>query len=257
VSQDLTIADVEDPDKDITFPASVVSMFRGELGQPQGGWPAMLQKKILKGQSAFNVRPGSLLQPADLDAEKQQAENIIGRDVTETEFASYLMYPEIFTEFAIAYDNYGPVSTLPTPVYFYGLEPEKDIVIEIEKGKSLVVRRLAASDMDEQGMVTVFFELNGQPRHVRVADRTQVTRLNLRKKAENGNANHIGAPMPGIVSGIFIKDGDKVKTGDVLVSVEAMKMETTLHAEKDATVAQVFVSHSDQVDTKDLLIRLE
>lgn len=257
VSQDLTVADVENPDKDIAFPASVVSMLRGDLGQPAGGWPEALQKKVLKGEKSLAVRPGALLKPADLDAEKKQAEEVAGRVISETEFASYLMYPKVFADFVRAHELYGPVSILPTPVYFYGLDREKEIIIEIEKGKSLVVRNIAFSEADKQGMVTVFFELNGQPRRIRVPDRSHKAGTDIRLKAEAGNTGHIGAPMPGVISAVFARADDKVKAGDALVSLEAMKMETTLHAEKDAVITHVLVKQGDQVDAKDLLVRVE
>ncbi|RVA18368.1 pyruvate carboxylase, partial [Mesorhizobium sp. M7A.F.Ca.CA.002.05.1.1] len=161
VSQDLTVADVENPDKDIAFPDSVVSMLRGDLGQSPGGWPTALQRKALKGDKPITVRPGSLLKPADLKANRKEIEEKLERKLSEFEFASWLMYPKVFTDFAGAQETYGPVSVLPTPTYFYGMKPEDEIFVDIEKGKTLVVRCLAIGDVDEKGMVTVFFELNG------------------------------------------------------------------------------------------------
>ncbi|RUU56374.1 pyruvate carboxylase, partial [Mesorhizobium sp. M7A.T.Ca.TU.009.01.1.1] len=167
VSQDLTVADVENPDQDIAFPDSVVSMLRGDLGQSPGGWPTALQRKALKGDKPITVRPGSLLKPADLKANRKEIEEKLERKLSEFEFASWLMYPKVFTDFAGAQETYGPVSVLPTPTYFYGMKPEDEIFVDIEKGKTLVVRCLAIGDVDEKGMVTVFFELNGQPRRVK------------------------------------------------------------------------------------------
>ncbi|PWJ84973.1 pyruvate carboxylase [Pseudaminobacter salicylatoxidans] len=118
VSQDLTVTDVENPDKDIAFPESVVAMLRGDLGQAPGGWPAALQKKALKGEKPITVRPGSLLKPADLAASRKGLEEKLGRKVSEFEFASWLMYPKVFSDFAATQETYGPVSVLPTPVYF-------------------------------------------------------------------------------------------------------------------------------------------
>lgn len=216
-----------------------------------------MQQKILKGDKPYTVRPGALLPPADFEAEKQAAEKTAARAVTETEFASYLMYPKVFADFMQAQALYGSVSVLPTSVYFYGLELEKETVVDIESGKSLVVRNLALGEGDEQGMVTVFFELNGQARHVTVPDRAQGASANARSKAESGNANHIGAPMSGVVSAVSVKVGDTVKAGDAVVFIEAMKMETALHAEKDAVIRQVLVKQGDQVHAKDLLVRME
>jgi len=255
VSQDLTVADVENPAKDIAFPDSVVSMLRGDLGQSPGGWPEKLQKKALKGDRPIVVRPGSLLKPADLKVSRKEIEEKLGRPLSEYEFASWLMYPKVFSDFAAAQETYGPVSVLPTPTYFYGMKTEDEIFVDIEKGKTLVVRCLAIGDTDEKGMVTVFFELNGQPRRVKVPNRTAGASAGaIRRKAEPGNELHVGAPMPGVVSTLAVAAGQAVKAGDVLLSIEAMKMETALHAERDGTVAEVLVKTGDQIDAKDLLI---
>ena len=258
VSQDLTVADVENPEKDIAFPDSVVSMLHGDLGQPPAGWPVALQKKVLKGGKPITVRPGSLLEPADLEADRKALEEKLGRKVSEYEFSSWLMYPKVFTDFAAASESYGPVSVLPTPVYFYGMEPEDEIFVDIERGKTLVIRCLAVGEVDEKGMVTVFFELNGQPRRVKVPDRVHGASASAaRRKAEAGNEAHVGAPMPGVVSTLAVKPGQSVQSGDVLLSIEAMKMETALHAERDGTIAEVLVGAGDQIDAKDLLVVFE
>ncbi|MRX37332.1 pyruvate carboxylase, partial [Aminobacter sp. MDW-2] len=255
VSQELTVADVESPAKDIAFPDSVVSMLRGDLGQSPGGWPAALQKKVLKGEKPIIARPGSLLKAADLKANRSDVETKLGRKLSENEFASFLMYPKVFSDFVGAQDNYGPVSVLPTPVYFYGMKPEDEVFVDIEKGKTLVIRCLAVGDVDEKGMVTVFFELNGQPRRVKVPDRAHgASASKARRKAEPGNDAHIGAPMPGVVSTLAVAAGQPIKAGDVLLSIEAMKMETALHAERDGTIAEVLVRAGDQIDAKDLLV---
>lgn len=258
VSQDLTVADVENPDKDIAFPDSVVSMLRGDLGQSPGGWPKALQKKALKGEKAITARPGSLLKPADLKANRDEIEEKLGRTLSEFEFASWLMYPKVFSDFTTAQESYGPVSVLPTPVYFYGMQPEDEVFVDIEKGKTLVVRCLAIGDVDDKGMVTVFFELNGQPRRVKVPDRAHgASASKARRKAELGNEAHVGAPMPGVVSTLAVAAGQSVKAGDVLLSIEAMKMETALHAERDGIIAEVLVKAGDQIDAKDLLVVFE
>jgi pyruvate carboxylase len=254
VSQDLTVADVENPDKDIAFPESVVSMLKGDLGQPPGGWPEGLQKKALKGEKPYTAVPGSLLAPADLAKERKDIEEKLSRKVDDFEFASYLMYPKVFTDFALASETYGPVSVLPTPTYFYGLADGEEMFADIERGKTLVIVNQAVSAADAQGMVTVFFELNGQPRRIKVPDRNRAASSAVRRKAEAGNAAHLGAPMPGVVSTVFVSSGQTVQAGDVLLSIEAMKMETALHAEKDGVIAEVLVKAGDQIDAKDLLV---
>ncbi len=255
VSQDLTVADVVSPDKEVSFPESVVSMLKGDLGQPPSGWPEALQKKALKGDKPYTVRPGSLLKEANLDAERKVIETKLEREVSDFEFASYLMYPKVFTDFALASDTYGPVSVLPTPAYFYGLKDGEELFADIERGKTLVIVNQAMSATDSQGMVTIFFELNGQPRRIKVPDRAHgATGAAVRRKAEPGNAVHVGAPMPGVISRVFVSPGQAVNAGDVLVSIEAMKMETALHAEKDGTISEVLVRAGDQIDAKDLLV---
>ncbi|MEM5583482.1 pyruvate carboxylase [Roseibium sp. AS2] len=258
VSQGLSVAEVEDPAKDVAFPDSVVQMLHGDLGQSPGGWPAALQKKVLKGGTPITVRPGSLLEKADLEAERKAAAEKTGHEVSDTELASYLMYPKVFTDFDKAQQQYGPTSVLPTPVYFYGLEAGDEIFVELEPGKTLVVRCQAIGETDEKGEKKVFFELNGQPRIVKVPDRAHgASGAASMRKAEDGNAAHVGAPMPGVISTVAIAAGQEVTAGDVLVSIEAMKMETALHAERDGKVKEVLVSPGAQIDAKDLLVVFE
>ena len=165
------------------------------------------------------------------------------------------MYPKVFTDFAGAAENYGPVSILPTPTYFYGLKSEEEVFVDMERGKTLVIRCLAIGDTDDQGMITVFFEMNGQPRRVKVPDRAHgAGGSRARRKAELGNDAHVGAPMPGVISTLAVAAGQEVKAGDVLVSIEAMKMETALHAERDGKITEVLVKTGDQIDAKDLLV---
>lgn len=203
----------------------------------------------------YTVRPGSLLEAADLDAERKAIEAKLEREISEFEFASYLMYPKVFTDYAVAAEIYGPVSVLPTPAYFYGLPPGEELFIDLERGKTLVVLNQAISTTDDKGMVTVFFELNGQPRRIKVPDRVHGAAGGaVRQKADNANSAHLGAPMPGVISTVAVSAGQDVKAGDVILSIEAMKMETALHAEKDGKIAEVLVKTGDQIDAKDLLI---
>jgi pyruvate carboxylase len=232
----------------------VVEMLRGDLGQPPGGWPEALQKKALKGDAPIAVRPGSLLGEADPAAERAAAEKRCGRPLTDDEFASYLMYPKVFADFAAFEGKYGPVAALPTSVFFYGMTPGQEIAIAIERGKTLVIRLQAVGETDEEGMARVFFELNGQPRIVRAPNRAAVAALPARRKAEDGNDAHVAAPMPGSVSTISVRPGQPIKAGDVLLTIEAMKMETALHAPRDGVVGEVLVNPGSPVDAKDLLV---
>ncbi len=210
---------------------------------------------MLKGDTPITVRPGSLLKQEDLEARRKEAAEKTGLEIGDMDLASYLMYPKVYTDFAKAQSQYGPTSVLPTPVYFYGLEVGEEILVELEPGKTLVVRCQAVGETDEQGEKKVFFELNGQPRIIKVPDRAHGAAGNAaRRKAEAGNEAHVGAPMPGVISTVAIAAGQEVKAGDVLLSIEAMKMETALHAERDGVVSEVLVTPGSQIDAKDLLV---
>ena len=254
VTGGLTAEDVADPGREIAFPESVVSLFAGELGQPHGGFPPALQEKILKDREPITVRPGSVLPDADLEASREEAEEKAQRPISDAEFASWLMYPQVFTDYATARRSYSDVSVLPTPVYFYGMEPDEEIAVDIERGRTLFIRYVARSETDSKGECTVFFELNGQPRTVRVADRSAAAAVTALPKAEEGNHGHVGAPMPGMVTKVFFGEGDAVDEGDVLVAIEAMKMETVIRAERSGVVEKVVAPAGTTVDTKDLLI---
>jgi pyruvate carboxylase len=166
------------------------------------------------------------------------------------------MYPKVFIDYALTAQRYGPVSLLPTPVFFYGMLPQDEVVVEIERGKALVIQLQALSDVDDDGLVKVFFELNGQPRMIRVLDRSVAPRVAPRRKADDGDANHVAAPMPGIVTAILVAPGSSVRRGEALIAIEAMKMETVLTAPRDAVIDEVLVRPRDQIDAKDLILTL-
>jgi pyruvate carboxylase len=257
VANDLTPEDVKNPGKEISFPESVVSMMRGELGYPAGGFPKELQTRILKGEQPIEGRAGAYLPDVDLDAERVTAAKTIGRHVNDTDLASYLMYPKVFADQAEHMRRYGDVSVLPTPVFFYGLHEKDEIAVEIDKGKTLVVCLTGRTEVDEEGEVRLFFELNGQPRPMRIPKAGVAFARKVHPKAEEGNPAHVAAPMPGAVTAVAVKAGQKVVRGSPLVSIEAMKMETDIRAERDATVAKVLVSPGDRVEPKDLLLVFE
>ncbi len=258
VSQNLTRADVEDPKTDVVFPDSVVDMMKGSLGQPPGGWPKAIQKKILKGDKPTTDRPGLHLKPVDMEATRADlSAQLDGKAVDDEDLNGYLMYPKVFLDYMGRHKTYGPVRTLPTKTFFYGMQPGEEITAEIDPGKTLEVRMQAVADMNEDGEVKVFFELNGQPRTIRVLNRLAAADKVNRPKAEDGNANHIGAPMPGVVATVAAVAGKEVKEGDLLLTIEAMKMETGIHAERDAVIKAVHVAAGGQIDAKDLLVELE
>ncbi|MDA8578109.1 pyruvate carboxylase [Rhodobacteraceae bacterium] len=258
VSQGLTRSNVEDPNLDLAFPDSVVDMLRGNLGQPPGGFPEALVNKALKGEAPMTTRPGAVLPPVDLVAERLALSAALdGREVDNEDLNGYLMYPKVFLDYMVRHKTYGPVRALPTNTFFYGMQPGEEITAEIDPGKTLEIRLQAIGETDEKGEVKVFFELNGQPRVIRVPNRLITSQAMSRPKAEQGNANHIGAPMPGVVASLAVSIGQHVKTGDLLLTLEAMKMETGIHAERDAVISAVHVQAGGQIDAKDLLIELQ
>jgi len=258
VAQGLTREQVEDPDTEVAFPDSVVDMMRGNLGQPPGGFPQAIVNKVLKGETPNVERPGRHLPAVDLEARRAKlSEELDGKAVDNEDLNGYLMYPKVFLDYMGRHRQYGPVRTLPTRTFFYGMEPGEEISVEIDPGKTLEILLLTLGETDDKGEVRVFFELNGQPRVIRVPDRKVTSQATRRPKAEAGNPCHIGAPMPGVVASVSVQVGQKVREGDALLTIEAMKMETGIYAERAATVKAVHVQPGGQIDAKDLMIELE
>ncbi|HJU71894.1 MAG TPA: pyruvate carboxylase [Paucimonas sp.] len=256
VANDLTPEDVRNPEREIAFPESVIALFKGELGFPADGFPKNLEKKILKGGQPLQGRPGANLSPVDLAASRTEAEKIIDRAISEQELASYLMYPKVFCEYAEHQRRYGNVGVLPTSAFFHGLKDGEEISINIDHGKTLVVRLQGRAELIEEGQIKLFFELNGQPRLIRIDHAGIAKSTAAHPRAEEGNACHVGAPMPGMVVTVAVKAGQKIEKGDPLVSIEAMKMETMIRAERTALVKQVHVKPGTVISAKDLLIEL-
>jgi len=258
VSQGLTREQVEDPETDVSFPDSVIEMMRGNLGQPPGGFPEDIQSKILKGETPITTRPGAHLEAIDLEAaRKEVSEQLEGFEIDDEDLNSYLMYPQVFLDYMGRHRMYGPVRTLPTRTFFYGMEPGEEISAEIDPGKTLEIRLQAIGETNDKGDVRVFFELNGQPRTIRVPNRKFAVTETTRMKADADNPNHVGAPMPGVIATVAVAAGQKVKQGDLLMTIEAMKMETGIHADQDGTIKAVHAPAGSQVDAKDLLIEFE
>jgi len=258
VSQGLSRAEVEDPKHEVAFPDSVIDMMKGNLGQPPGGFPEKIVSKVLKGAKPDPERPGKHLAPVDLEATRAEVtEALEGFKIDGEDLNGYLMYPKVFMDYMGRHRQYGPVRTLPTRTFFYGMEPGEEISAEIDPGKTLEIRCQAIGETNEEGEAKVFFELNGQPRVIRVANRKVKATTAARPKAEAGNHAHIGAPMPGVVASVAATVGSKVHQGDLLLTIEAMKMETGIHAEHDAVIKAVHVTPGAQIDAKDLLIEFE
>jgi pyruvate carboxylase len=258
VSQGLSRQDVENPDIDLSFPDSVVDMMRGNLGQPPGGFPKTIVDKILKGEKPNLERPGKHLKNVNLEkVRKDLSAQLDDMIIDDEDLNGYLMYPKVFIDYMERHKIYGPVRALPTKTFFYGMEPGEEITAEIDPGKTLEIRLQAVGETDDKGDVRVFFELNGQPRIIRVPNRLIKSQTASNPKAEEGNNSHVGAPMPGVIAGVTVSKGQSVNEGDLLLTIEAMKMETGLHAERDAVIKAVHVSTGSQIDAKDLLIEFE
>ena len=258
VTNNLTPDDVLDESLHIDFPKSVVDMLHGDLGRPPGGWPKKLQKIILRGKPPLTVRPGAKLQPIDLEAARGELAHKVHREITDTDLASYLMYPDVFLEYDRFHKLYDQVDVIPTRVFFYPMEPYVEVPIELEPGKTLLVKFLTVGDPDPDGMRTVFFELNGQPREVKVLDRSRGGKARVQMpKAQRDNAAHIGAPMPGKISTLAVSLGQHVLRGDKLLSIEAMKMETAVYSPRDGKIARIYVQPGIIVASNDLLLEFE
>ncbi|BDV43822.1 pyruvate carboxylase [Geotalea uraniireducens] len=254
VKNNLQPEDVFTKGDELTFPESVVGMFKGMLGQPYGGWPGELQKIILRGEEPISCRPGELLEPVDFDEEREKLEAKVGHSVDDKALMSYILYPHVYPEFDKHRQEYSDTSVIPTPIFFYGLEPGQETSIEIEAGKTLIIKLNAIGKVHPDGTRHIFFELNGQQRQVVVRDQSVQTDEVVREKADKGNAKHLGAPMPGKVLKLNVKAGDAVKAGDVLLVTEAMKMETNIKAKEDGVIAEVKFKEGDKVEKEDLVV---
>ncbi|ACD96263.1 pyruvate carboxylase [Trichlorobacter lovleyi] len=254
VKNNLQPEDVYTTKEDLAFPESVVGMFKGMLGQPYQGWPEELQKIILKGQQPITCRPGELLEPADFEEERVNLEEKLGHRIDDKSLISAILYPNVYPEFDKYRQEYSDTSVIPTPIFFYGLEPGQETSIEIEPGKTLIIKLNAIGKLHDDGTRTVYFELNGNNRSVVVRDQSVQNSDAFREKADKGNAGHVGAPMPGKVLKVNVKAGDEVKAGDVLMVTEAMKMETNIKAKADGKVAEVKFKEGDKVEKEDLVI---
>jgi pyruvate carboxylase len=242
--------------QDLAFPESVIGLARGMLGQLHGGFPEKLRQVILKGQEPITCRPGELLEPADLEAERVRAAERVGHPVDDKALVSWLLYPNVFPEFARHQEEFSDTSVIPTPVFFYGLEPGQETSVDIEPGKTLIVKLVSLGKIEKDGTRDLIFELNGDARTITVRDQASGQSAAARVKAEKGNAAHVGAPMPGKVLKVNVKPGDAVKAGAVLLVTEAMKMETNVKAKGDCRIAEVRFKEGDKVEKEDLLLVL-
>jgi pyruvate carboxylase len=259
VANNLTADDLLNPRVPLSFPRSVVEMMQGLLGEPEGGWPRRFQQVVLDMAHATPIagRPGALLAPVDFEASAREIPERGDREFHDEDVLSYLLYPQVFREYLAHWQRYGDTSTIPTANFFYGLQPGQETSVEIERGKTLFVRYLTTGEVREDGTRTVFFELNGQPRDIRVVDRSVERLLKRHPKAQPDNPNHVAAPMAGRISSVAVRVGEKVGAGERLLSLEAMKIETAVYSPRDAAIAEVAVAAGAIVEARDLLIVLK
>jgi pyruvate carboxylase len=257
VANNLTTKDVLESQRDLAFPESVVELFEGKLGQPAGGFPKVLQKRVLKNRKPLRGRPGASLPSADFEGPAKTLAKQLRRPVTQRDIVTYLLYPRVVTDFIAHQATYSDTSVLPTPVFFYGMEPGEEISVDIEEGKTLIIKFLTVGDPHLDGRRLVFFELNGQAREVLVLDRSLTSQVQALPKADTADPRQVSAPMPGLVVRVPVTAGEGVAAGQKLVTLEAMKMETTVYADRSAKVSEVLVRPGTQVEAGDLLLRLD
>jgi pyruvate carboxylase len=257
VANNLTADDVLDPRRELAFPESVVDLMAGRLGQPPGGFPRRVRDRVLRGQKPLRGRPGATLPPADFQQAAVAVEQILRHPPERRAIIAHLLYPRVFQDFAAHQQAYSDTSVLPTPVFFYGIEKGEEVAVDIERGKTLIIKFLNISEPHPDGRRTVFFELNGQPREATVQDHSLEVEVRGHAKADAADPRQLAAPMPGLVVKLLVQAGDTVARGQNLLVLEAMKMETTLTAPSDNRVAEVLVTPGTQVEAGDLLIKLE
>ncbi|WP_096550012.1 pyruvate carboxylase [Ureibacillus thermosphaericus] len=257
VQNDLDEENIFERGKTLDFPDSVIEFFQGYLGQPYGGFPKKLQKLILKDRKPITVRPGELLEPVDFSKLAVKLEEKVGFKPTEKDLIAYALYPKVFEEYAKVRAQYGDISVLDTPTFLYGLRLGEEIEVEIEKGKTLIIKLVSIGEPQHDGTRVIYFEINGQPREIVVQDMTVEATGHKAVKADPSNPNQIGATMPGTILKVVVSKGSPIKRGDHLLITEAMKMETTVQAPKDGVVKEIYVKEGDSISTGDLLIEIE
>lgn len=254
VANGLKASQALDPDRELAFPASVKDLVSGRMGKPHGGFPKGVVPCILRGEKPMRGRAGAVLPTVDFSAAKQAVRKLTGRDPHDREVLSHVLYPKVYADFVAHRREFGDTSVLPTPVFLHGMRQGEEISVDIEQGKTLIIKYLSTSEPHEDGTRTVFFELNGIPRSVDVHDKLLESGAAHRAKADANDPTHLGSSMPGMVVTVAASEGDEVTKGQKLLVLEAMKMETTVYAEKAGKVQQVLVKPGTQVDSGDLMM---
>ncbi len=255
VSNKLSKADVIEKGDALSFPESVKGMLKGDLGQAHGGWPKDLQNIVLKGEQPYTDLPNVHLKQVDFEKELAEFKIKFDASLSLLDFLSYKFYPKVFEDYYQHKQKYGSVSNIPTPEFFFGLKSNQEILIEIQHGKTIMVRYLHTSDADENGVKTVFFKLNGQNRFIEVKDTTAVVKKISNPKA--GSPKQVGTPLQGLLSKVFVQEGQVVKKNTPLFTIEAMKMESTITAVNDGIIRRICLSEGTLLEAEDLVVELE
>lgn len=256
VQNNLSNEDIYQRGRDLSYPESVISFFKGDLGQPTGGFPSDLKDIILNGRESIDVRPGSLAKPVDFEQVKAELKEIVGFEPSQKDVISYIMYPQVFVDYCKMNDSFGDVELLDTVTFFQGMRIGETIEVNIEKGKTLIITLDQIGDPDIEGNRVLFFNLNGQRREVVVKDTNVKSQVMMKEKAEPTNKGHVAATMSGSVLDCLVQPGDTVEKGQALLITEAMKMETTIHSKRNGVVKRVLVTSGEPIQSGDLLIEL-
>ncbi len=251
-SNNLTEEDVMEQGASLAFPDSVIDLFKGNLGQIEGGFPEKLSKLILKDDKPFTKRPNEYLEPIDFDKEFATFQEEFGEERSFLDFLSYKMYPNVFVNFYEHTKTYGKVRNLPTLPFFYGMKQNEVIQVKIGQGKTIIIRLIYRSEPDENGMCNVTFDLNGQTRSVQVRDHSAKATVKVNLKATEDE--HVAAPLQGKLSTVLVKEGQKVSQNEPVFVIEAMKMETTITATFDCTIKKIYLQPGELVDQGDLVV---
>jgi pyruvate carboxylase len=261
ISNGLTAEDVLERGDSISFPQSVIGFFKGELGQPVGGFPTKLQQIVLKDDKPFSDRPNAHLEPIDFDKEfnafKRKFSSGMGRELLITDFLSYKLYPKVFTDAYNHHVKYGNVVNIPTKNFFYGMEIGEEIIVELDRGKNILVSLMLKGEPDEAGNVSIYFKVNGQLRNVIIKDKSVKVDKVENVKADSSNPKQIGAPLQGLLSSVLVKRNQEVKKNQPLFVIEAMKMETTVTATEEGIVDRVQLTGGSLVNSEDLVLVLK
>ena len=262
VQNDLTPENINEKAKNMAFPDSIVSYFKGMMGQPEGGFPKDLQNIVLKGEEPITVRPGELLPPEDFDKIEAYLKEEYKYNPSKQDLISYALYPDVFEAFIKSVLEYGDVSRMGSDVFFHGLAEGETSEIEVAEGKTMIVQLIEIGKLDADGNRTLDFEINGNRREIKIKDKTERILNNSKEDSSSKMANpenklEIGASIPGTIIKVLVKDGDEVKEGDSLVVIEAMKMETNIVASSTGTIESVLIQEGQQVKTGELLMKIK